>query len=458
MNNTQKSELKRTLGLPSLFAVAVGVVVAQVCFVSILQGVGVGGSSFFMALIVAFLLTLCYVFTFSELALMLPRAGTLSSYTEVAMGHFPAIIATITGYLAPAIFGLPAELFLVEYVLQLLYPGSLPNVGLIILVGITVLNLLGVEIFSTVQNVLAFMMIVALLIIGVAGFSPSSVLEGPNPSLWEGLSGLDMSVFSLVVLALWAFVGLEFTCPLIEETVNPEKNLPRSMIGAAVVLLLVYSLVALAGYNNVPMEELTGSDIPHFLLVQELFGDTGKLIMAVLAITATCSTINTAVATVPRMLFGMAHNHQLPGIFKKVHPSWQTPWFSILFVASLIMIPVLFLRDAQDFIVLMIISAATLWLVAYIIAHLDLIILRRKYSGFNRPFKSPWYPVPQIVGIAGMGYMIIHNSPSPEMTTKVYINAGIFVAIVGTYAAIWVKLKMKKGLFEPESIDHALSD
>ena len=246
MKNNSTSELKRTLGLPSLFAVAIGVVVAQICFVSVLQGVAIGGASFFIALIIAFFLTLCYVFTFSELALMLPRAGSLSSYTEVAMGHFPAIIATVTGYLAPSIFGLPAELFLVEYILELLYPGSLENIGILILVAITILNLLGVEIFSAVQNVLAFMMIIALLIIGVVGLSPPVTDAVSAPLMW---GELDFSVFSLVVLALWAFVGLEFTCPLIEETKTPEKNLPKSMIGAAIILLLVYSLVAYAGYN-----------------------------------------------------------------------------------------------------------------------------------------------------------------------------------------------------------------
>ena len=455
MKPNSTSELKRTLGLPSLFAVAIGVVVAQVCFVSILQGVGIGGASFFLALIIAFFFTLCYVFTFSELALMLPRAGSLSSYTEVAMGHFPAIIATVTGYLAPAIFALPAELFLVEYILELLYPGRLGNIGIFILIAITVLNVLGVEIFSAVQNVLAFMMITALLIIGVVGLSPSVTDAVSAPLLWEEL---DFSIFSLVVLALWAFVGLEFTCPLIEETKNPEKNLPKSMIGAAIILLVVYSLVAYSGYNNVPTDELTNSDIPHFLLVQSLFGDTGKLIMAVLAITATCSTVNTAIATVPRMFFGMAHNHQLPKIFMRVHKRWQTPWFSILFVSSLIMIPVLFLRGAQDFILLMIVSAVTLWLVAYIIAHVDLMILRKKYPEFKRPFKSPWYPIPQILGIIGMAYMIINNSPSPEMTSQVYINASIFLVLVGIYAGLWVRFKMKKGLFEPESIEKALID
>lgn len=457
-NSTIDTPLKRTLGLPALFAAAVGAVVAQVVFVSILQGVGIGGASFFVAILIAFVLTLCYVFTYSELALLLPKAGSISSYTEVAIGHFPAIVAVIAGYLAPAIFGLPAELFLLEHIFDVLYPGSFTQIGWVVLVAFALLNLLGVDIFSGVQNILAYLMLASLLIIGVVGVTQADPRGAPVGSILGELSQIDLSVFGLTMLAIWSFFAIEFVCPLIEETKNPKKNIPRSMIVAAVVLLVIYFLVALAGYRMVPADELTGSDIPHWVLVLELFGPKGKLIMAVLAVTATCSTINTVIATLPRMLFGMAHNHQLPAIFMKVHPKTKAPWVGIIFVAALILIPMLLLRGAQGVILVLMISAGTIWLVAYIVAHIDLIVLRKKYPAFSRPFKSPLYPIPQILGIVGMTYMIINNSPSAEMTFQVYTNAGIILLIAGIYAWVWVKFKMKKKLFEPEPIEKALTD
>lgn len=452
------ASLKRTLRLPSLFAVAVGSVVAQVVFVSILQGVGIGGASFFIAIFIAFILTLSYVFTYSELALLLPKAGSISSYTEVAIGHFPAIVATIAGYLAPAIFGLPAELFLLEHIFDVLYPGTFTQIGLVVLVAFAVLNVMGVDIFSKVQNLLAYMMLISLLIIGVVGLTQADPGGNSIGSILGEWRHINLDVFGLTVLAIWSFFALEFVCPLIEETQNPKKNIPRSMIWAAVVLLVIYFLIALAGYRMVPADELTGSDIPHWVLVMELFGQNGKLIMAVLAVTATCSTINTVIATLPRMLFGMAYNNQLPKIFMKVHPKTQSPWVGIIFVTSLILIPMLLLRGAQDIILVLMISAGTIWLVAYIVAHIDLIVLRKKYPAFSRPFKSPLYPFPQILGIIGMLYMIINNSPSPEMTSQVYINAGIILMIAGIYAWLWVKFRMKKKLFEPEPIEKALTD
>ena len=86
INQSKQSGLKKVLGFPSLFAAAIGLVVAQSCFVSILQGVGNGGATFFIALIIAFLLTLCYSATWAELSLMMPKAGGISTYTLTAIG------------------------------------------------------------------------------------------------------------------------------------------------------------------------------------------------------------------------------------------------------------------------------------------------------------------------------------------------------------------------------------
>lgn len=457
MNDTKEpGKFKKTLGLPSLIAVGVGIVVAQGCFVSILQGVGINASAFITAIFIAFILTLCYVFTFSELSLMMPKAGSISTYTEVAIGHFPAIVATIAGYVGPAIFAAPAELFLVEYILDILYPDTFSYIGLFLLGIIILLNILGIELFSAAQNILAFIMITALLIVGIVGISNPEAQGQSISNLLSGIALLDWNILSLTVLALWAFVGLEFICPLIEETKNPNKNVPKAMIASSIILLIVYGLVALAGYHNVPSEQLVESPVPHWLLVETIFGDAGKLIMAVLAITATCSTLNTATATVPRMLYGMASNHQLPSIFKSMHPKWSTPWFSILFVSSLTIISYIIFRNTPDAVILMMISAATAWLIAYIISHINLIVLRNKYPAFDRPYRSPWFPIPQIIGIIGMFYLLLNNSPSPEMTKNVYLNAGLLIALASIYAFFWIKLKMKKELFKGEPIESVL--
>jgi amino acid transporter len=444
--------LKRVLGFPSLFVIAVGIVAAQSCFVSTLQGAGLGGASFLIALWLAFILTLCYVSTYSELSLMMPKAGSISTYTAVAIGHFPAIIATLSGYLAPILFAGPAELILVENILHLTFPDMFAHIGLLILAVFTILNLLGINIFSAVQSILTYAMLLTMLIIGFRGIHPSSAHVLPLDALWQGFSQVGFDVFSLVVLAIWAFLSLEFICPLIEESKQPEKNIPKTMFLGAIIILIVHSLIAYTGMRHLPAEELIQSNTPHWLLVNHLFKDWGWLMITIFAITTTSGIINSTLATIPRVLFGMAHHRQLPSLFKVLHPRWETPWLGILFVAALQAIPLLILANSPNILLILVISAATCWLLTYIIAHIDVLVLRKKYPHFKRPFKSPIYPIPQVLGIVGMGYALFNNAPTPELTVKVYTNAALFIGVTAIYAFFWVKYKMKRALFEPEPI------
>lgn len=102
-------------------------------------------------------------------------------------------------------------------------------------------------------------------------------------------------------------------------------------------------------------------------------------------------------AAIPRILYGMAHHKQLPMIFMRRHPKWKTSWVGIVFFSGLMTVPMLFLGNKPDFLLLLLISAATCWLVTYIIAHINVVVLRKKYPDYKRPFKSSLYPLPQLL-------------------------------------------------------------
>jgi amino acid transporter len=462
MNNSlagqQQPSLKKVLGYASLFAAAMGGVASQGSFVSLLNGAGTGGGAFFIAILLAFVLMICYVFTYLELSLMMPKAGGPGTYTTVALGHFPAIIMVLAGYIFVQPFGGVAELSLLDNIVDTVYPGTFSHLSLIVFSLLTILNLMGINIFSSVQNTVVSILIIAAMFIGVAGLNTEGA-KGQEPLvLWHQLVNPGNSVFSLMVLVLWSFAGLEFVCPLLEETKSPEKNLPKVMIMAALMLLVIYGLIAYAGLTQVPAAQMANSDIPHWLLVNALFGKFGKWLMAVFAFTATSCIANAVIAGLPRMMYGMAHHKQLPGIFKKLHPRWKTPWAGTLFLYVSIAIPLSLKGDAKDLVLEMLISATVLWLMAYIIAHVNVMVLRQKYKNFRRPFKTPLYPLPQIIGILGMAYAIFENSPSPNMSAKVYFNTGLMMGIAVIYGFFWVRFKMKQKLFEAEPIEEAIAD
>ncbi len=127
----------------------------------------------------------------------------------------------------------------------------------------------------------------------------------------------------------------------------------------------------------------------------------------------------------------------------------------VLFVAAITGLPILILGQDPDSINLLLLAAALAWLLAYIIAHVDVLALRRRYPHIARPFRTPFYPLPQLFGIAGMIYAVVHVSPTPEMTGRIFASAGVVLGVVSLVAVVWIKGVMRKPLFVPEPLETA---
>lgn len=450
---------RKALGLKSLMAIAVGLVVSQGVMVIMLQGVGIAGAAFLLPLAIAWILAMCYAASFSELSLMIPRAGSLSTYTEVALGHFPAILSVFSGYVVVAMFALSAELLLVDYLLGVLYPAldSTHFIAFGILGAFTLLNLMGIDVFAKLQNVLAFAMVVALTLLGISALSGGVAPHAFSASHIFADLDLGSGAFSLMALAIWGYVGVEFVCPLVSETRDPVRHIPRSMYLGLTVIFAVFSLYCLGVLFYLPQEALLAAELPHLEYARAVFGDAGHLVLAVAAVTATCSTVNTSLASIPRMLQGMAEQGQAFPALGWLTTSTRVPWVAVLFIAAVTGLPLLVWGNDPGTVGLLLTAAAIAWLIAYIIAHVNVIALRRRHPDAQRPYRTPFYPLPQLVGIAGMVYAIVYASPSPDMTQQIFTSAGVVLGLVSLVALVWIKVVMKKPLFTPEPLDRVIS-
>ncbi|WP_286786744.1 MULTISPECIES: APC family permease [unclassified Pseudomonas] len=445
--------IRKKLGFLTMMSICVGVVIVQGSMISATQGIGLGGMGFIAAMIMAFTLALFNAMTFSELSLMYPQAGTLATYTQKAIGHFPAIVAVFAGYVVVAMLALPVEMFLVDAIVGQLLPGLFPLkvVPIAILIILTVTNLVGADVFARVQNMLAFILVGALVLIGLSAVTG---FVAPHPDItetgvdWSFVSIRDGSFLGLVALAMWLMVGVEFICPMIAEVHRPERNIPRAMFLSLLVMLAIFLTFAIGASYYLGVETLTTSPLPYLDYANAVFGKAGLLIATVMACAATCSTINTVLAAVARMLQGMAENGQVFPQFKCVSKRFGTPWVAILFLSAIVSLPVLL--GSIESLITLVIAASTSWLLAYMVAHINVIVLRWRMPEHARPYKTPFYPLPQLLGILGMGYVALHNSPSPEITEQVYKITGGILLVVSLVAAFWVKVYMKRKLFEPD--------
>lgn len=442
----------KKMGFPTMMAICVGLVVAQGVMISALQGIGIGGIAFVFAMIIALILAQFNAMSFAELSLMFPQEGTLATYTQKAIGHFPAIVSVFAGYVVVALLAIPVEMFLVDAILGELFPGLLPEkvAPLLILALFTITNLIGTDVFAKVQNLLAFILVTALIITGATAIT--SGLQSPQAftgtAVSWSLDGVSISsVIGLVGLALWTMVGVEYICPLINSVKNPNKNIPRAMHLSLFLIFTIFLAFAFGASLLMDVESIMGSPLPFIDYANVVFGKSGLIIAAVMAVTATCSTMNTILSAVPKMLHGMAENKQAFPQLKATNKH-NVPWVGTLMMAIGITIP--FFIFGIDALIPLIIAATTSWLLAYCVAHIDVMVLRKRLPDQERPYKTPFYPLPQILGIAGMLYVAANNSPAPEMTQLVYTIAGSILLVLSIIGALWVKLYMKRGLFEPD--------
>ncbi|SHF04539.1 APC family permease [Vibrio gazogenes] len=447
---TPRPRLK--MRLPTMMAICIGLVIVQGSMISATQGIGIGGMSFIAAMIAALALAQFNAMSFAELSLMFPQEGTLATYTQKAIGHFPAIVAVFAGYVVVAILAVPVEMFLVDGMLAQLFPGMLPDkvVPLLILGVLTITNLVGADVFARVQNLLAFVLVSALILVGLTAITG---LSQTHPDLagqavdWSFNGVWDGSFIGLIALAMWMMVGVEFICPMINEVKQPRKNIPRAMHLSLLFIFLIFLAFAYGASLYLSQNALVESPLPYLDYVNAVFGKSGLVIATVMALAATCSTINTVLASVPKMLHGMAMQKQAFPQLKAVN-RFDAPWAAIVMLS--VCTAISYFIFEIDALIVLVIAATTSWLLAYIVAHIDVIVLRQRLPKQERPYRTPFYPWPQIIGIVSMLYVALNNSPDPSMTRMVYTITGSILLIISLIAAFWVKFYMKRGLFEPD--------
>jgi amino acid transporter len=455
----------KTLGFFALFSISIGVIVGQTGAVSMLQALGIAGAGFFVAYVFAFLLAVCNALTFAELALTLPGAGGIGTYAEVTLGHFAAIVAVFLGYVVPVIFGAAAELMLFDSVIGQLFPQVLPHMGwaLILLGTLILLNLAGTDVFATTQQLLTFVIIAFLFVVGLSATVDVHAVAHAGTPAWSGYLG-GTSVVPVLVLCFWTLVGCEYVTPMVTEARAPTRDLPRSMVVGLAVIFAINMLFAFGTAHILSRAALGASVTPHLDAVSAVFGHAGRIVFAVIALTASASLINAVLGAVPRMLHGMAMNGQVFPIFKRVSARRRVPVAALLFVGACPVAGLVWARGDPNNILALSIAATICWMLVYLLAHVILLVLRARRPRLERPFRTPMYPLPQLAGIAGIVFVVFNSSPSPAMTSTIAVYAGSVIVTFGAIAAFWVRFVMKKDLFtlipavsEPPASDVAVS-
>jgi len=442
----QKNEvtLKRVLGFWQSFGIAVGLVVAGSTMVSLAYTFGVTGPAFIITAALAGIAVILIATSYAELASAIPGAGMIVDYTLPAMGRSMAIFGMLTGYIVLITAGGATECFIAGQCAQEIWGINYKVFAGILLVFFLIINCLGVEWLGRSQVIMTFGMIGILVLFGIGGLFGIGTVTAPTPIEFNpfGWSAVAASMGG----AIWLYIGIEYVCPMSEEIIHPEKNVPKAMISGVVVIFIADMLFGQAIVMYTPLETLATSTVPQLAGADAMYGGVGMVALAFATIFAGASSADSHMAAVPRMLYGLARDGMLPRFFAYIHPRFRTPWVSIAAVFACMSIPFFIGLDITS-IMTLIYTACAAWLVSYIIVQVDLIILRQRFPKMHRPFRSPAYPIPQIIGIITCIYTIY------IMGTEIILSTLPYIVCFAAYALIWVKFVMKKKCFEPVPLE-----
>lgn len=440
---------EKKLGFGSVVATGVGLIVATSCLLSLGIGASSIGITFIISMAIACALNMLTALSVSELNALMPNlTGGLAQYTLACFGPFVTIIVMVGGYLACNTIIGSAECAMFGNTLNDIFPqfgipGNMYCVCLLIILIIANLN--GVDMFAKIQNVVAYVLIASLLIMGIMGtlkIGTGTAIEQPAV-----LSSDFTEITSFCGLAFFLFIGCEYVVPISGQVKNSKRNIPLGMIVSLLLIMLMQTLMVFGFKNYTPWSDLGQSATPHVQYGNLLLGNVGTIWMAIVSILAVTSSVNTLISSLGYICAGMAKINLLPSIFLKTNKKGAN-YVGILTIGGIMIVINVTGLSTTDQLSFLILTGCIFWMLAYIVSHLNVLILRKRLPKAPRTFKVPLAPILPISGIIGTIWMIYNIDSNPDVRMEIYKVCVIIFVFLAVYSVIWIKKVVKKPLFK----------
>ena len=178
--------------------------------------------------------------------------------------------------------------------------------------------------------------------------------------------------------------------------------------------------------------------------------------MTMVAALAVISTQNSTVSGLSNICQGMAKMNMMPQFFAKTNKR-KVPFFGVIFVSATILIFAFISDSSSSAISFLILVGSVFWMISYILAHIDVLILRKRVPNAPRSFKVPLGKILPLIGILGTTYMILNISTDPAERLAIWGVTGIAFLILGIYSFFWIKYKMRMPVFKSVPMEEVMA-
>ncbi len=436
-----KTNQKQLLNLFDITMIVIGLVIGMGIFrtASDSARAAITPSVFFISWIVGGFIALCGALTYAEIGSRYPITG--GYYKIFATCYHPSIAfavncvilisnaASLSGvaligseYLAIDVIKPLTGIALSELAQSFVAMGAI-----MVFYGI---NLIGLRMSSTTQNILMLIKISMILLIVSAIFFPNShvstVIQVPQGefTFMDYVKSLGLALIAVS----FTYGGYQQTINFGDEVKEPQKNLPRGIFIGILIIILLYLSISYAYYNVIGFEELKNTKGIAAIVAERMFGPAGKFAFSILLFIAVLAYVNVLLLSNPRVMYAMSEDGILPKSFSKKDEKRDVLTVSLT-VYALISVVVLFFADTFDKILGFTIFLDSIGM-AFSAATIFIIRKRTKHLDSSKIYSMKFFPVMPIIFIGA--YVFVATSiaiDKPETAITATAVLAFFLAI-----------------------------
>ena len=418
-------------------------------------------------------LALLGALAYAEVATLFPRAGGNYVFLREAYGRMAGFM---WGWVE---FGIIRTAFTESFhdvLRQALYPGQAVDVltfwprqalTVLVIAALAALNARGTRLGGGLQVVVTSVKVGSLLLIIALPFAVLAFVSEPthppraeylSPALPGSFLGVNWTLYGAALVGvLWAYHGWMNVAPVAEEIKDPQRNIPRALLGGVLLLVVLYCGANLAYYLVIPRAEM--SQLRNTTVATEfclrLLGPVGSLLASAIVMTSVFGSLNGNLLVGPRLLFAMGKDRLAPAALQRLHPAFGTPalaigvlaaWSSlmVLGVGALTQyrLPVLLGLDLNlpankapfdvvtDFAMFGAVAFETL-------AVASIFVFRRRLPSADRPYRCWGYPAVPALYCLLRGAVLANMFVTAEQRSEARIGLGFIAAGAAVYLLIY---------------------
>jgi amino acid transporter len=413
--------LPRTLGLGSATALVVGITIGSGIFRSP-AGVAqkVGDPALFMALwVVGGLLALAGALSLAELAAAFPESGGYYAYLRESWGRPVAFLfgwtqlvllrASAIGGIALACGQYSLRMFGVDPQAHALLAQAVSACAILVAASA---NIVGARIGAAIVNASTTAKFLAL--VGLAGIALAlGGAHGGSSAHFSTTTPVSASGFGLALVSvLWAYDGFGDVSFAGGEVSNPQRTLPRAIIGGTAAVVVAYVLVNVGYVYVLSMPAVAHSPLVAADTMTRIVGPAGAVVVSMLVAVSTFGALNADFLGSPRLFFAMAEDGLFFRSIARVHPRFRTPHVAIGLTAAMSMVLV-FSRSFEALTETFVIA---IW-PFYGLCVAGVFRLRRLRPTLSRPYRVTGYPVVPALFLAAVAGFLLNALVSEPAAT-----------------------------------------